>query len=486
MTNFLHRRGSETLSAIPLAALLACGGVAPTSAPAAVDPQLAVAANPYSVLSAQLSFNAPKDGCARVVSTSADDLTQDSPCTPVTKGPSTLAVLGLKANTRYSHQVLFNDGSSERALGTVEAATGALPDAVAAATLTPVKGAAPGGYLLLTVHSAGKRTAVAFDGAGTPRWYRTLADVSALGAQTRQQENGNFTSFLGATSGSDGGEDHGQWLEYKPSGEPVASYAAPVGMYTDNHELRLVYDGVGRKQALFFGYIISDIGYTAPSASTPMPLALHSVLRTTAGAADFSWSPISVRSLADFEGAPFVGRANDFDHPNSLDVTSDGAYLVSLRSLSELDLVDATTGSVRWTFGGRNSDFSITGDALGGFAGQHHAQVLSNGHVLLYDNGWNHTPQESRAVEYALDPATHTAALVWEFRHPSAPFTPYMGSAQRLRSGNTLVGFSMAGIVSEVTPTGEVVWEAGYAVDGHPAAFYRATRIGSLYGWQEP
>jgi hypothetical protein len=58
-----------------------------------------------------------------------------------------------------------------------------------------------------------------------------------------------------------------------------------------------------------------------------------------------------------------------------------------------------------------------------------------------------------------------------------------MGSAQRLSSGSTLVGFGAAGRVDEVQGDGAVVWSATLKSDAiaAPIPFYRAIRIASLY-----
>lgn len=107
--------------------------------------------------------------------------------------------------------------------------------------------------------------------------------------------------------------------------------------------------------------------------------------------------------------------------------------------------------------------------------GPHDAQLLDNGHVLVFDNGlgrgW------SRVIE--LDPVS--ATIVWEYRapEPAAFYTASKGSNQRLPNGNTLIADSDAGVIFEVTPQGETVWEyRSPHVDaaGQRAAIVRATR----------
>ncbi len=65
-------------------------------------------------------------------------------------------------------------------------------------------------------------------------------------------------------------------------------------------------------------------------------------------------------------------------------------------------------------------------------------------------------------------------------------YTPAVGGVQRLKNGNTLVGFGFAGHASEVRPDRSLAWEADVIVDGQPAIVYRLIRITSLYHYQEP
>ena len=117
--------------------------------------------------------------------------------------------------------------------------------------------------------------------------------------------------------------------------------------------------------------------------------------------------------------------------------------LVSLRHQDRVAIFDWQEREVVWSWG-RNE-----------LSGPHDAQVLENGHILLFDNGLHRG--WSRAIE--LDPLT--GRIVWEYRAtPEESFyTGSKGSAQRLPNGNTLLAESDRGRAIEVTPDGDVVWE---------------------------
>lgn len=127
----------------------------------------------------------------------------------------------------------------------------------------------------------------------------------------------------------------------------------------------------------------------------------------------------------------------------------DGNILASMRSISHVIIISRATGEIIWDVGP---------DVL---AQQHCANELENGNILIFDNGAfrnGESIQFTRAIE--IDRATKE--IVWEYKDRSQLvnfFTPFMGSAQRLSNGNTLLCESAYGRVFEVTSNGTVVWE---------------------------
>ena len=62
-------------------------------------------------------------------------------------------------------------------------------------------------------------------------------------------------------------------------------------------------------------------------------------------------------------------------------------------------------------------------------------------------------------AEYVLDEANKTATLIWEYPEDERIFAPYMGGAQRLPNGNTMIGWGAVKQITEVTEAGSVVFE---------------------------
>ena len=117
--------------------------------------------------------------------------------------------------------------------------------------------------------------------------------------------------------------------------------------------------------------------------------------------------------------------------------------LVCVRHQDRVALVDWPHNQVVWQWG------------VGEISGPHDAQMLANGHILLFDNGLK--MKRSRAVE--LNPLHKKIVWQYEADPPESFYTESKGSVQRLPNGNTLLAESDKGRAIEVTTDGEVVWE---------------------------
>lgn len=135
---------------------------------------------------------------------------------------------------------------------------------------------------------------------------------------------------------------------------------------------------------------------------------------------------------------------------NSVLPLRDGKHiLASLRSVSAVIIISRATGSIVWSL-----DSTV-------LAQQHNATELENGNILIFDNGAFRTG-ESITYTRAIEVDRQTSKIVWEYRDQAQMhnfFTPFMGSAQRLDNGNTLLCESAFGRLFEVTKDNYVCWE---------------------------
>ncbi|MCX6146448.1 MAG: aryl-sulfate sulfotransferase [Candidatus Kapabacteria bacterium] len=179
---------------------------------------------------------------------------------------------------------------------------------------------------------------------------------------------------------------------------------------------------------------------------------------------------------------------NSYIHINSLDLDLDGNFIISCRNISQIIKINRKTGEIIWRMGGKKNEFTFLNEheenSPNYFSFTHCVRVLPNGNLLIFDNGnLKKTPNYSRAIEYELDQTKKTAKLVWEYRHNPDIFTPNQGSVQRLKNGNTLIGWGGATTsgtktaATEVTSNGEVVFEVGIP---EGLSSYRVLKIDEL------
>ena len=195
----------------------------------------------------------------------------------------------------------------------------------------------------------------------------------------------------------------------------------------------------------------------------------------------FEWNAWEHLNIADYHNLNLTSNRIVWMHGNSIHIDLDSNILVSNRRSSEVIKIDRNTGEVIWYFGGPNNEFSITNDAYNGFSRQHDVRRIENGNILLFDNGNDHDPPISRAVEYELDESEKTANLVWDFSHPEGYLGLAMGSVQRLPNNNTLINWGrlvdQGAVITEVDYDKNIVLEIQYP---YPIHCYRVTK----HNWQ--
>ncbi len=141
----------------------------------------------------------------------------------------------------------------------------------------------------------------------------------------------------------------------------------------------------------------------------------------------------------------------DIFHTNTIEIMNrdiegfcrEGDYLISIREMDFIGVLDSKTKKVVWFWGSGELDR------------QHYPTLMENGNVLVYDNGFHRG--FTRIVE--LNPLTKK--IEWEYK--SVPqedfFSKYRGCGQWLPNGNILITESSKGRVFEITREGKIVWE---------------------------
>ncbi|HEV3227847.1 MAG TPA: MFS transporter [Solirubrobacteraceae bacterium] len=181
-----------------------------------------------------------------------------------------------------------------------------------------------------------------------------------------------------------------------------------------------------------------------------------------------------------YASLPTNGFPWDAYHVNSINLTGDGRFVVSVRSTWAAYMVDINTGRVQWTLGGKHSSFKLGSGA--GFQWQHDVVLHPDSTVTMFDDhccqitggGTYVSPTApSRGLVLKLDQPAHTATLVSQYPHSDNFDSEYMGNTQPLPNGNVFVGWGSQPYFSEYTRSGKQLLDASLPT---PDLSYRASR----------
>jgi Arylsulfotransferase (ASST) len=142
-------------------------------------------------------------------------------------------------------------------------------------------------------------------------------------------------------------------------------------------------------------------------------------------------------------------------HTNAINYyASDQTYTLSDRNVN-LFVKIRRTGQLVWQFGGSNP----RGQAFTGSMSwqvNHGHQLMPDGTFIFFNNG-NMQGGMSAALQFTLNTTNWTSTKsTWEYR-ASGVNSPVLSDVQRTPNGNTLVTYSTAGQIHEVSPTGALV-----------------------------
>ncbi|MBN2060372.1 MAG: aryl-sulfate sulfotransferase [Deltaproteobacteria bacterium] len=193
---------------------------------------------------------------------------------------------------------------------------------------------------------------------------------------------------------------------------------------------------------------------------------------------------------------------DDRFHPDNI--------IFSGRQTNIIAIIERKSGKVVWKIG---PDYDIRRELrdIGWIIGPHHAHIIpkglpGEGNLMIFDNGGFAgygvpNPGSSSGLNYALrdysrvleiDPIS--LKVIWQYSPAEADcappsnsylfYSPLVSSAQRLPNGNTMITVGCGGIMIEVTPKHELVWEyisPYYAANRNTNLVYRAYRV--PYDW---
>lgn len=172
----------------------------------------------------------------------------------------------------------------------------------------------------------------------------------------------------------------------------------------------------------------------------------------------FDWFDPATTSVDRPEGS--------WTHSNALDYDADAdVFHLGIRNFDSIASIDGTTGELLDVLGGEaNTGWTFPGvDRVFGY--QHQFEFFDD-HVLIFDNG-DDSYDDTRVVEYALDPDAKTATEVWDHHFSPQQWLYALGDVDRLEDGSTLIAWDVGGRLEQVGADGTTLWqvetEVGYA-----------------------
>lgn len=301
---------------------------------------------------------------------------------------------------------------------------------------------------------------------------------------------GFFVSSSRAGIGSDAAS---YMFIYNTKGEPVWWYESSIPLITRSRiswDGKYIYGRDGNPNAYAGGKVVRiavdgseeevlsiDTGHH-DMAATPD----NGMLFLTGGGGE-GCSTITKLS-ADGTQSPFYDLRNAFGdafrtgtdpcHCNSIDYNPEDKT-ISVSCLNQNAYVKLSEAAdLLWVLGGNNGQSDFTGDI--GWDSQHGHHFVAPNRVVFFNNrgGGDSEATSSLAVELELDFEQMTATRVWEFEAGFTSLT--LGDVQRLENGNTLVTYSGAGVIYEITQAKEVVqtwtFPDGVGYSEHKSSLY--------------
>jgi len=362
--------------------------------------------------------------------------------------PHRALMLGMKPGRTYTYRVVATGSGGDCASPERTLTTGAALGAPTVTRTTNDAAARAPGFIITSDGSFadGTRPSMAYiidsDGAVV---FWTEAPESCTRA-LMDWEGANL--WMLALNG--GGDDSGEMRRVSMDGTAVERDVP--GLAYAHHDFTVLPGGIVAALSWESGEPPSD-------ATVSMDLPSDVVERSPDG---------TIKTVAELDSHLYV---SDGFHANSLLYhRADDSYTFGDRNASAF-LKITRQGDALWQFGGDCSGAPAPKCAGGDWSLNHGHHLLDNGNIVFFSNA------KSTTYEYSLDESatTLTATERWSYT-PAYAASFVLGDVQRLPNGNTLVIYSVAGIMQEVSPAGDLVQSLSAGSFGY--ANFRET----LYG----
>lgn len=164
----------------------------------------------------------------------------------------------------------------------------------------------------------------------------------------------------------------------------------------------------------------------------------------------------------------------DYLHVNSIDLDTDGGFLISARNTSAVYKVERATGAIQWRLGGKRSDFTIGQGA--DFSWQHDVRRHPDGSISIFDDSTD--PHTSRGLIVSVDESAMRSTLVAAYARQPPVLAHSQGNVQLLPNGNVLVGWGDAPYFTEFARDGRILFDVGFPAAKMSYRVFRSPWVG--------
>jgi hypothetical protein len=327
------------------------------------------------------------------------------------------------------------------------------------------------------------------DNKGRYVWLKAASKTSpdTLNLQVQRYQGKPVLTYWDGTVANTG-EMLGNWHVLNDHYKEIAKIPSIIdGWQPSGHEFNIQKDGT----ALTTGYkYIPHRDLSSKGGGTDQTLLDSGVVQVDikTGKLVRAWS--ADEHIPMSEGVPPANpnspAAYDPWHINSIDVASDGTWLVSMRNTWALYKIDPKTGQIIWTLGGKGNQFQIPSNVA--FAFQHDARWRPGGEISIFDNdccGFIPQPSgppkaappihgsQTRGLQFKVDENAKAVSLVTENKLYDL-ISGTQGNRQVLAGGNVFMGWGQQPFFSEFSKAGKLLLSVRYPDQNESYRAYRS------------
>ena len=379
----------------------------------------------------------------------------------LTAGEYSVVVVGLKPTTAYRVRAVMESEAGSWQSDALDVTTGSAPTSFPTIETTLEPDLPQAGGFLVTALMGSMFSAAILDGDGDPVWWYPFESGDQFVTRAMISHDRQWVLFINEGRVFDGdqpGENYGtEIVRIRLDGTDMETIPIPGG----NHDFVELPDGT-----------VAVVTYHDHEGGAGQGIADSIVELRPDGDVVRVWTGWE---MAEEWNAPVV-EGDSWGHANAIDYDlATDCYYLSLCGYNAIVTIDRATGEVVSVIGGMCSDYTSSLDPP--FQFQHQFQFFDD-RLLVFDNA-DVEGYTSYVREFVLDPQNGTMDLVWSYRTDPPIYCGVMGDMERLPNGNTLVTWSPAGLIEEVTPEGRVVRRLSSEI---AATFGYTTWLESLSG----